>query len=72
MYLSRAMIYILTEIFITRTVTLFVTFGAPYAGFDCGRKRAGLFFISADTDCVHHSCYRGRYIILFRHDGIIM
>ena len=28
--------------------------------------------ISADTDCGHHSCYRGRYIILFRPDGIIM
>ena len=24
--------------------------------------------ISADTDCDHHSCYRGRYIILNRPD----
>ena len=24
--------------------------------------------ISTDTDCGHHSCYRGRYIILFSPD----
>ena len=75
MYLSRAMIYIFTEIFITRTVTLFVTFGAPYPRGDRVKEKSADSSFEWQTrsisrwfmDVCTHSLNNDRYVQVFKY-----